>query len=477
MEDSPSGNNFDLCIIGSGAGNTIVDEAFNNYRVAIVDAGRFGGTCLNAGCIPTKMMVLPADYAASPSQASRVGVDLQLNRVNFPAITDRIFSRTDAISAGGLEYRKNLENVTVYPQLAEFKDPHTLKVGLNQISAKHFIIAAGSRPKMPDIPGIDDPDLANYIHTSDTIMRIDKLPKRLIIVGGGYVAVEFAHIFASYGTNVTLINRSGSLLRKEDKDISAAFTELFSSKVMLRLNQRPIQVEAGYRGGICLRTADGFNWEYNYDADMILFATGRTPNTDTLNLAAAGVDCDSQTGLISVDDHQLTSASHIYAIGDVANRFGLRHVANHEARVARHNILADLTGSDSAAGATKVSSNHDAVPHAVFSDPQVASVGKTEQELQAAGQKYLSYTQKYADTAYGWALGDQPGLCKVLADPDTGQLLGCHIIGPQASTLIQPAIQAMSFGLAVSDMARGQYWIHPALTEVLENALLGLGLN
>ncbi len=463
---------FDLCIIGAGSGNFVVDKRLADYQIALVEAGRFGGTCLNAGCIPTKMMVLPADLASANRDAAAVDVELKVEKVDFEAITSRIFTKTDAHSAAALNHRKKLPNVTVFQDLAYFVDPHTLQVGDTRITADRFVLAAGSRPVLPDISGLDDHYLAPLIHTSDSIMRIKSLPKRMIIVGGGYISAEFAHIFSSYGTRVTVVNRSGALLRQEDRDVSERFTDLMSKKVVLRLNQRPISLEAGYRGGICLRTADGFNWEYNYEADVILFATGRRPNSDTLNLEAAGVAVDQDSGVVLVDEHQQTSADHIYALGDISNTYQLKHVANAESRTVLHNLLVDLTGEGE-----KVATDHRFVPHAVFSNPQVASVGATEHQLEADGTDYVAHTQKYSDVAYGWAMNDDSSFCKVLADPKTGLLLGAHIIGPQAATLIQPLIQAMSFGLDVRSMARGQYWIHPALSEVVENAILGLKLD
>ncbi len=464
-------SDYDVCIIGSGSGNTIVDEAFDNYRVALVDDGTFGGTCLNKGCIPTKMFVVPADLASSVDHANRLGVSLANRGADFPAIRDRIFSRIDPISEAGLEWRQQADNVTVFRERAHFVDPHTIQVSNQTISARYFVLAAGSRPALPQIRGLDDPSLAAMIHTSDTVMRLDKLPETMVIVGGGYIAAEFAHIFSGLGTDVTLVNRTGVMLRREDREISRRFIEKISDKVTLRLNQRPISVEPGRRGRITFTAADGFNWEYTYDADVILFATGRVPNSDTLDLDRAGVSVDRRSGLVEVSENQITSQPHIFALGDICSEFQLKHVANAEARTVRQNLLTLLSG-----GSDLVTTDHRFVPHAIFSNPQIASVGQTEAQLVKAGVPFVKATCDYADVAYGWAMEDSGHFVKLLASLETKQLLGAHIIGPEASVLIQPLIQAMSFGTPVTNLARGQYWIHPALTEVVENALLKLDL-
>jgi mycothione reductase len=207
------------------------------------------------------------------------------------------------------------------------------------------------------------------------------------------------------------------------------------------------------------------------NGDMLLVAAGRVPNSDLLGLAAAGVQTHPD-GRVVVDAYQRTTAPGVYALGDICSPYQLKHVANHEAKVVAHNLLHPDSPREA---------DHRYVPSAVFTAPQIASVGLTEAECRAraaAGEgEYVSALQDYSSVAYGWAMEDSVGFCKLLADPASGQLLGAHLIGAQASTLIQPLIQAMSFGLGAQEMAHGQYWIHPALPEVVENALLRLPLG
>ena len=461
---------YDLVIVGTGSGNSILGPGFAGKKTAIVEKGTFGGTCLNVGCIPTKMFVYAADVAYTPSHSAKYGVDEELKGVRWRDIRDRIFGRIDPIAAGGAEYRRNHEdnkNVDVYEGTGRFTGLKELRVTFADgrpdevLTADKFVLAAGGRPVIPDIPGIED---TGY-YTSDTVMRLDELPERIVILGGGYIAAEFAHVFSSFGVRVTLVNRSARLLRSEDEDVSARFTELASERFDVRLERKTVRAR---------KTADGVALDLEgpqgaetVEADLLLVATGRKPNSDLLDVAATGVTT-MDSGHVVVDDYQETAVEGIYALGDLSSPHELKHVANHEARVVQHNLLHPDE---------RIKADHRFVPHAVFTHPQVASVGLTEQKAREKGVSYVTSKQDYAGIAYGWAMEDTTGFAKLLADPATGQLLGAHIIGPQASSVIQPLIQSMSFGLDARTMARGQYWIHPAMPELVENALLNLPLD
>ncbi|WP_431878448.1 mycothione reductase [Amycolatopsis sacchari] len=453
---------YDLVIVGTGSGNSILDPRFADWKTAIVEKGVFGGTCLNVGCIPTKMFVHTADLAATPSISGRFGVDEELLNVRWRDVRDRIFGRIDPIAEGGREYRTSHAdnaNVTVYEGEGRFTGHKELTVSLpdrtETITADRFVLAAGGRPVVPDIEGLDQ---VPY-HTSDSIMRLDELPRRLVIVGSGFVAAEFAHVFSSFGVEVTVIARSGALLRSEDEDISTRYTELAAQRYDVRLNRKVLRARRT-ETGLALDLAEGETVE----ADQLLIAVGRRPNSDLLDVAATGVTT-LDSGHVKVDSYQQTSVEGIYALGDLSSPYELKHVANHEARVVQHNLLHPDE---------RIEADHRFVPHAVFGSPQIASVGVTEQQARQRGLKYTTSKQDYAAIAYGWAMEDTTGFAKLLADPETGQLLGAHIIGPQAPTVIQPLVQAMSFGLDAHTMARGQYWIHPAMPELVENALLSL---
>jgi mycothione reductase len=448
------GTHYDLAIIGSGSGNSLLSEDLSDWRVALFEESTFGGTCLNKGCIPTKMFAYPADLAHEAAHASRLGVDTSFSGADWPAIRDRIFRRIDPISVAGRNFR--VAHISLFESHVRFVDAHTLRTDAgDMVTASQIVIASGSRPVLPPVEGLQSVPF----HTSDTVMRIDALPRRLLIIGGGFVSAEFAHVFSAFGTEVTVVNRSDALLRQEDADVSARFTDVVRSRWDVRLECEVSRVTS-YDGGVRAELTD----DTVVDADLLLVATGRRPNSDLLGLDRAGVKVD-EAGLVVVDTRQRTTVPGVWALGDVCNAYQLKHVSNHEARVVRYNVLHPDD---------PMRADHRFVPSAVFSYPQVASVGLTEQDAHAQGLRYVTARQSYGDTAYGWAMEETAGFVKLLADPDTGLLLGGHVIGPDAANLIQPLVQAMSFGQTAHDVARGQYWIHPAMMEVIENALLGL---
>jgi mycothione reductase len=453
----------DLVVIGTGSGNSVIGPELRRLDIGLVEKGVFGGTCLNVGCIPTKMFVLPSDRVAEAREAERLGVEVADVRSDWAAIRDRIFARIDPIAADGEAYRKAASNVTLYRDAARFVGPMTLDTGSGvTVTADRWVVAAGGRPRGLDVEGLRAADPGHGVHTSDTIMRVDQLPARVAIVGGGFVAAEFAHVLDALGSRVVWVHRGDTLLKEEDVTISRAFTRLAQERFDLRLRTHVGGARRDARTWTLRLDGDGQNTDVEVDA--VLLAVGRRPNTDLLDVAAAGLAVHGD-GRLVVDAQQRTNVDGVFALGDISSDYQLKHVANHEMRVVKHNLLHPDD---------PIESDHRFVPHAVFSHPQIAAFGLTEQELMARGAVYLSHVQAFGDVAYGWALEDTTGLAKVIVDPDTLHILGAHILGPQASTLIQPLIQAAHFGQRADDVAKKQYWIHPALSEVIENALLGV---
>jgi mycothione reductase len=459
---------FDLAVIGSGSGNSLVTPDFDGKRVAVIESGRFGGTCLNVGCIPTKMYVYAADVAESARHASRYGVDASVDGVRWPDIRDRIYGRIDPISDAGRAWRVDGPNTTAYFGRARFTGPRCLSIstgksdtGISRITADQVVIATGSSPTIP--PVVAESGVA--FHTSDTALRLERLPERLVIIGGGYIAAEAAHVYSALGVAVTVVARGSKLLSHLDADIADRFTELARRRWDVRLGVKVTSVLGDGSGGseVRLDLSDGSTAA----GDLLLVATGRGPNTADLDAAAGGVELRDD-GRVLVDAFGRTSAPGVWSLGDVSSDYQLKHVANHEARMVAHNLVhpGDLRAFD-----------HRYVPSAIFTSPQIASVGLTEQAARSQGRRFVTARQRFGDTAYGWAMEDTTGFAKVLADPATGELLGAHLIGPQSSNLIQPLIQAMSFGQRAHDVAKGQYWIHPALAEVVENVLLALDVD
>lgn len=456
---------FDVAIIGTGSGNSILSPEFDDKKVAIIEEGTFGGTCLNVGCIPTKMFVLAADAALQAREAQRLNVDLEFRGADWQAIQKRVFAdRIDQIASGGEAYRRGDEcpNVTVFDMHASFVGPKTLATGqggvVKRISADTIILAAGARPFIPEwakeVP----------FHTNEDIMRLPELPKSLTIVGGGFIAMEFAHIFDGLGCEVTIVNRS-PLMRALDTELHERFNELAEDRFTTHIG-RTVSSARERDGQVELTLDDAIV----VSSEALLIATGRVPNGDRLNAEAGGVEL-REDGRVKVDEYGRTTAEGVWALGDVSSPFQLKHVANAEQRAVTHNVLATMRGEGDL-----VTMPHEHVPYAVFTHPQIAVVGLTEQQARDAGHDVTVKVQNYGDVAYGWALEDTTGLVKLVADRESGRLLGAHLLGPQASTLIQQLLTVMAYDLDLREVVRRQYWIHPALPEVIENALLGLDL-
>lgn len=460
-----SAEHYDLIIIGAGSGNSILTPEYDDKKVAIVEHGRFGGTCMNVGCIPTKMYVLAADTAFAAREANRLGIDLEYHGADWPAIVERVFTnRIDLIAAGGEEYRRSdaCPNVDVYDMSAVFTGPKTIRTGSGgtpvTITADQIIIAAGARPRVPE--------WANEVpyHTNEDVMRLPELPESLTIVGGGFIAMEFAHIFDALGTKVTVVSRS-PFLRTLDATIRDKFNTIAQQRFDTKLGR--VVTDAHSDGDMVTLTLDDGT---AVTSQALLIATGRVPNGDLLEVEAAGVALHPD-GRVVVDEYGRTSANGVWALGDVSSPYQLKHVANAEMRAVAANVLAAFAGEQ-----PQVTMPHEHVPFAVFTHPQIATVGMTEEQARDAGYDITVKVQNYGDVAYGWALEDTTGVVKLIADKQNGRLLGAHYMGPQASTLIQQMITIMVFDLDLREIPRAQYWIHPALPEVTENAILGLDL-
>ena len=449
---------FDLMIIGTGSGNSIIGPEHDTLDVALIERGVFGGTCLNVGCIPSKMFVYASEIAELADDSRRLGISTSFDGADWPAIRDRVFGRIDPIASAGRDYRLSLPNVTVFEGSACFTGPKELLINDEAITADHIVIAAGAHAVAPDVPGLADVGF----HTSDTIMRIDEPPHRLAVIGGGYIAAELGGVMGTFGSEVTFVLRGDTFVRNEDLDVRARFTEICQEKYPVLFDTHVVSVRRD--GGEIVLDVATDDHHQELVTDEVLVAIGREPNSHDLGVGASGIAVDDG-GYVVTDSFMRTNVDGVWALGDITNPAQLKHVANHEARVVRHN----LSNPDHL-----MAVDHRFIPHAIFGHPQIAGVGLTEQQCQADQVPYVSHVQPYGSTAYGWAMEDATSFVKVIAHADTRQLIGAHILGPQASTLIQQLIQGMHFGQTVDEMARGQYYIHPALSEVVEQALLEL---
>ncbi len=446
---------FDVIVIGTGSGVSIADSAVAaGMTAAIVESGPFGGTCVNRGCIPSKQLIHSADVMEIIQKAGDFGINAHVDSVDWQKIVSRVASEADT-SAQTIESRYRGQNaVTVFRGEGRFVAHKTMEINGQRITAPMIMIAAGSRPSVPPIPGIED---VPYL-TSDEALRHDMQPQRLIVVGGGFVGIELAHFYGALGTDVTIVQRGPTLLPIEDEDVSRRFTDLFRRRHRVILDAETRRVSHA-NGEIALEitTPDG---DQTIRGDTLLLAAGRSPNSDRLDLDKTGVETTPR-GLIVVDEYLETTQPGIWALGDVVGRYQLKHNANWEWWHADHNMFGR---------GPKAAVNYHAMPHAVFASPQVGAVGLTERQAREQGIPYVLGTYEYAWTAHGEAIGDTTGFVKIIAREDGREILGAHIMGTDAATLIQDIANGMRIGLTTDAYSQAIY-IHPAAPEVVYRAM------
>ena len=358
------------------------------------------GTCLNVGCIPSKMFVYAAEMAELASDSDRLGVHTRFDGADWPAIRDRIFGRIDPIAEGGRSYREGLPHVTVYAGSGRFVGHKQVAVGDEVITADRIVIAAGGRPTLPPVPGLAD---CGY-HTSDTVMRLDDLPERLLVIGAGYIAAELGGVMGAFGSKVTFLLRGDTFLRREDHDISSRFTAAYSRRFDVRTHTRLLG--ARRENGEVVISLDRPGRRVLGAEGRRVAGGDRAKAEHRPTRCGGGRDCGRQPGIRGHRRQLRTNVEGVWALGDITNPVQLKHVANHEAKVVRHN----LTNPDKPATV-----DHRFIPHAVFGYPQIASVGLTEQECRRLDIPYASHVQPYAAAAYGWAMEDTESAAKVIA--------------------------------------------------------------
>ncbi len=445
---------FDLIVIGSGSGLEVSSAAAGRgLSVAVVESGPFGGTCLNRGCIPSKMLIHSADVAETIRRSELFGIKAEISAIDWDFIVKRASDTVDEDARMIEEGNRQHPNITVFGDAAKFVGHKTLEVAGETITAETIVIAAGTRPRVPEIEGLAG---VPFI-TSDQALRLPKQPARMVIVGAGFIAAELAHFFGALGTEVTIVHRGTRLLRQEDEQISERFTEVYQRRFTMLLDARI--TSAGKRGEEIVLAVASRDGEQTIETDALLIAVGRVPNTDTLDVTKTGVDVD-EAGYVKADEYLETNAPGIWALGDIVGRYLLKHSANLEAAYVAHNIYNPEQ---------KAAIDYHAMPHAVFASPQVASVGLTEQEAREKDVPFVTGIYNYSDTAYGSSIEDSDGFVKVLAHPETREILGCHIIGSEASILIQEVANAMRFRADTSAITQAIY-VHPALPEVVQRA-------
>ena len=451
---------FDLIVIGSGAGTNIASTAVkNDLNVALIDHGPIGGTCLNNGCVPSKMLIYPADVIRKLQDAKAVGVEGNIVNVDFQKIMNRMRSVVQSHRLSLETAIESKKGIVLYRDTAEFVGDHTLKSGDRILSAPKIVIATGARPLIPPIPGLKE---AGYLDNISLLGLLEP-PKSLIVIGAGYIGCEYSHFFSAIGTEVTLLGRSPRVLDNEDPEVCRIVRSVLSKYVKLYTNHEAAKVEVkGKKKVVSARNRlDGKI--YSFEADEILVAAGRRPNSDILKPEETGVETDER-GWIKVNDYLETTKPGIWAIGDAIGKHMFRHTANYEAEVVAHNLFI-AKNRDEAAKA-----DFHAVPHAVFTHPLVAGVGMKEAEAKAAGYKILVGRARYTDVLKGIAMAEENGFVKVVVEEETGRIFGCSIVGSEASTLIQQIVYLMNTEHQDMMPLINSQVIHPTINEVIVKA-------
>lgn len=449
-----------MIVIGSGAADTVYSEAANHgLNVAVIEKDALGGTCLNRGCIPSKMLIHKADVVETIRNAGKFGVKVGDYKVDFASMVKEVTDAVDRDSKSIENSFVDSKNPVLYHLECQFTGKKTIKVGKETITADKILIAAGARPNIPKVPGLEG---SGYM-TSEEALRLTKQPKTMTIIGGGYIAAELAHFYGTLGTKINIIHRNDVLINREDREIAQRLTEVFRQKYSVYTGYEPVNVAKD--GAIFKVTIKGKDGKTKVlESDALLVATGVQPNSDTLKLDKTGVKTNER-GYIIADGYLRTNVDGIYALGDIIGKYPFRHSANHEAGYAVENII----------HGKNIAVDYSAMPHAIFSSPQIGSIGKTEEQLKSEGTDYLVGKYDYRNTAMGEALKDETGFVKILVEKKTGKILGCHIIGPDASVLIHEVIVAMKSGDGSIYNIINSVHVHPALNEVVSRAAYSVG--
>ncbi|MBB64829.1 MAG: dihydrolipoamide dehydrogenase [Waddliaceae bacterium] len=446
---------YDAIVIGSGGGAKIARPAADlGYSVAIIEEGPLGGTCLNRGCIPSKMLIHTADIATIIQEANRFMLHKEGElEVDYESIIDWCISTVDEESQSIAPRYEAHPKLDFYPHHGRFISDKVIEVNGEQITAKKIFIATGARESIPSIKGLEN---TPYL-TSTSALRLRKQPKKMIVIGGGYIAVELGYFFAALGTKVDFLVRE-CMVRSSDADLRKEFEKHFSERFPVHFGASPKSISyENEMFTVSYSKSDGK--EAQLEADALLLATGVRPNTDQLGLENTGIRL-SEKGHVLVDNHLETSVPGVYAFGDCLGRYLFRHTANFEGEYLFRGHFSDPND---------LPLEYRAIPHAVFSNPQLAGVGKTEEELKKEGIEYIVGINRYRDSAMGMALRQDQGLVKLLFEKHSQKLIGAHIIGEEASNMIHMCIAYMHMGATLKDMLDTIY-IHPALPETIRNA-------
>ncbi len=457
---------YDAIIIGAGQAGGPLSTALADagWKVALVERVHVGGTCVNEGCTPSKNMVASARVAHMAQRAADYGVLTGEITIDMETVRQRKRDIVESFRSGSRRRIEDAEGVDLLMGEGRFTGPRSVEVTLHDgqirnLTADTIFINVGARPRVTDLPGLDG---VRYLD-STSIMELGEAPRHLLVVGGGYVGLEFAQMFRRFGSEVTIVQRSDQVLTHEDPDVASEVVGILREDgIDVLLETEPTRVSQDADGHIAM-TVTGPEGESTLEGSHLLIAAGRVPNSDRLNLAAAGVETDGR-GHVQANERLETNVPGIYALGDVKGGPAFTHIAYDDFRIVRANLLegGDRTTKDRP------------VPYAVFIDPQLGRVGLTEKQAQARGLDYRVAQIPMSHVARALEVDEPRGLMKVLVEAETDQILGAAVLGIEGGEVVSALQVAMMGGLPYT-VLRDAVFAHPTLVESLNNLFAGLG--
>jgi dihydrolipoamide dehydrogenase len=453
---------YDAVVVGSGSAMNVVEALIRDnpkIKVAVIDKDEPGGICLTRGCIPSKILLYPAELLRTIERAGEFGISVDVRRVDFKAVMARmrriIDADIDAIRRG----LSGSKNIDYYHAPAEFVSPYTMKVDGKTIKGKMFLLGAGSKTVIPRVEGLE---AAGYL-TSDTVLRLTELPESLGVIGAGYIAAEYGHFFATMGCKVTIVGRNPRFIADEEPEVSALAKRELGRRIKILTNHEVTKVHRKGGGvGKVLTVRDRESGRvFTIEVSEVLVAAGRGPTTDILHPEKAGIKTDER-GWLVVNEYLETSQPNVWALGDATGRHLFKHKANYDSQVVYFNAVLKR----------RVAADYHAVPRAIFTDPEIAAVGMGEAEAvkRNGAERVMVGFYRYEDTAKGEAMNVHDYFVKIVADGETSAILGAHVVGPHASVLIQEIVAAMYTQSRSASSIYQAMHIHPALSEVVERA-------
>jgi mycothione reductase len=451
---------YDLIVIGTGSAMNIVDPMLRDnpkMKVAVIDKDEPGGICLTRGCIPSKILLYPAELVRLTEKAREFGISTEITSIDFGVVMARMRSLIDADIDSIRRGLSSSENIDYFHKVAEFVAPYTLKVAGETIRSKMIFLCTGSKTIVPKIEGLSKVGCL----TSDHVLKLKRLPTSVAVVGGGYIAAELGHFLSAMGSKVTIVGRNPQFLPDEEPEVSEVLRDELGRHmtILTNIEVKGAAMSAGLKTLIAFDRSSGQKREIT--AEEILVATGRGPTNDILHPEKGGVAIDG-AGWIKVDEYLETTQPNVWAMGDADGRFLFKHVANYESEIVYYNAVLKR----------KVKADYHAVPHAVFTYPEAAGVGMKEAEaVEKLGKDGVMIGfYRYEDTAKGEAMAARGYFVKVIMERETEKVIGAHIAGPYASILIQEIVNVMYTGDQGPRELRRSMYIHPALNEVVQRA-------